>query len=172
MRPEEFAKLVIEIHIKGDGRVKLPENLTGVEVDKAGAFVSLKTADDELRGCIGTIAPTRDSIIEEILYNAVSAATQDPRFTPVTAQELDGIKYSVDVLHPPERVKSLDELDPKVYGIIVSSESGRQALLLPDLEGLDTIEKQVAACMRKAGIPLDEKISVQKFKVDRYARQQ
>lgn len=171
MRPEEFARLVIESHIKGNTTPELPQKLTGVDVDKAGAFVSLKTANDELRGCIGTILATRDSVIEEVMHNAISSATKDPRFPPVNEHELDNIKYSVDILHEPERIKTLDELDPKVYGIIVSSESGRQALLLPDLEGLDTIEKQVAACMRKAGIALEEKISVQRFKVDRYSQQ-
>jgi len=171
MRPEEFARLIIENHIRGKGKPELPKTLTGVEVNKAGAFVSLKTANGELRGCIGTILATRDSVIEEVMHNAISSATRDPRFSPVEAHELDSLKYSVDILHPPERVKSLDELDPKVYGIIVSAESGRQALLLPDLEGLDTIEKQVAACMRKAGILLEEKISVQKFKVDRYSQE-
>ncbi len=171
MRPEEFAKSIIENHIKGKGKPKLPKQLTGVEVDKAGAFVSLKTAQGDLRGCIGTILATRDSVIDEVMHNAISSATKDPRFPSVEAHELDGLQYSVDILHPPERVKSLDELDPKIYGIIVSSESGRQALLLPDLEGLDTIEKQVAACMRKAGIALEEKISVQRFKVDRYSQE-
>ncbi len=171
MRPEEFAKLVIENHVKGRAKPELPEKLTGVEVGRAGAFVSLKTGDGGLRGCIGTILATRDSVIEEILHNAVSSASKDPRFPPVEEHELNDLRYSVDILHPPERVKSLDELDPKVYGIVVSSETGRQALLLPDLEGLDTIEKQVAACMRKAGIALEEKISVQRFKVDRYSRE-
>lgn len=170
MRPDEFAKLIIESHIKRKNSPKLPKKLTGVEISKAGAFVSLKTPDGNLRGCIGTIQATRSSIIEEIMHNAISSATKDPRFPPLQEQELDGLKYSVDVLHPPERVKSLDELDPKTYGIIINSETGRQALLLPDLEGLDTTEKQVAACMKKAGIPLDEKISVQRFKVDRYSQ--
>ncbi|OGI01419.1 MAG: AmmeMemoRadiSam system protein A [Candidatus Melainabacteria bacterium GWF2_37_15] len=170
MRPEEFARLVIENHVKGNGKPELPIKLTGVDVEKAGAFVSLKTLDGDLRGCIGTIAPTRESVVEEIMHNAISSATKDPRFPPVQEFELDSLKYSVDVLHLSEKVSSLDELDPKVYGIIVSSEKGRQALLLPDLEGLDTIEKQVAACMRKAGISLEEKIAVQRFKVDRFSQ--
>ena len=169
MKPHELAKLTIEKHIKGDGMPEIPQKLTGVDVNSAGAFVSIKTLDGDLRGCIGTILATRKSVIEEVMHNAISSATKDPRFTPIEEFELDNLQYSVDILHEPERVKSLDQLDPKTYGIIISSESGKQALLLPDLEGLDTIEKQVTACMRKAGIPLNEKISVQRFKVDRYS---
>ncbi len=169
MRPEKLARLIIESHIKNDGEPEIPDMLTGVEIEKAGAFVSIKTIDGDLRGCIGTILATEDSVIQEIKNNAISSATRDPRFPPVREVELKNLKYSVDILHAPERIKSLAELDPFIYGIIVSSDSGRQALLLPDLEGLDTVEKQLTACMRKAIISMDEKISIQRFKVDRYS---
>lgn len=169
MRPEQLARLTIEKHIKNELDLKIPEKLIDVNIKKAGSFVSIKTHDNDLRGCIGTILATRNSVIEEIMANAVSSATRDPRFPPVEEFELNNLKYSVDILHEPERVKSLEELDPKNYGIIVSSESQKQALLLPDLEGLDTVEKQIIACMKKAGIDMHEKISVQRFKVDRYS---
>ena len=169
MRPEELARLTVENYIKKTGKTEIPDKLTGVEVEEAGAFVTIKTLNGDLRGCIGTILATRDSVIDEIINNAISSATRDPRFSPVKESELKNLKYSVDILHKPERVKSLDELNPEIYGIIVSSESNKQALLLPALEGLDTIEKQISACMRKAGINPNEKISIQKFKVDRYS---
>lgn len=169
MKPEEFARYVIENHIKKEKNLKLPSMLTGVEVHKAGAFVSIKTLEDELRGCIGTISPTEKSVIDEVKNNAIASATKDPRFPPVEPSELEKLKYSVDILYPPEKVRDLKELDPMVYGIIITSQSGKRALLLPDLEGLDTVEKQVAACMRKAGIAFEEKITVQRFKVDRHS---
>lgn len=169
MRPEELARLTVENHIKYNKMPEMPTKLLEVNADKAGAFVSIKTKGGDLRGCIGTIQATRDSVIEEIMNNAVSSATKDPRFPTIEESELDKLKYSVDILHEAERVNNFNELDPKVYGIIVSSASGKQALLLPALEGLDTVEKQVSACMRKAGIPQKERISVYKFKVDRYS---
>lgn len=167
MRPNEFAKAVVESHIKGNDLPTIPQ-LSEVEVSKAGAFVSIKTHDGDLRGCIGTIQATRDSVIDEVMHNAISSATRDPRFPPIEEFELENLKFSVDILHAPERVQSLDQLDPLTYGVIVSSLDGRQALLLPDLEGLDTVEKQVSACMNKGGIGPSEKIIVHRFKVDRY----
>ena len=169
MRPEKFARFIIENHIKKTGKPELPKKLTDVEVQQAGAFVSIKTIDDDLRGCIGTILSSRNSVIEEVMNNAISSATRDPRFPEVEESELENLKYSVDILHEPERVNDFKQLDPNIYGIIVSSATGKQALLLPDLEGLDTTEKQLAACMRKAGIAMDESVSIQRFKVDRYS---
>lgn len=169
MRPEKFARSIVENYIKQDGEFDIPEKLTDVEVNKAGAFVSIKTFEGDLRGCIGTILATEDSVIEEIKNNAIASATRDPRFPEVKEAELDFLRYSVDILHEPEKVQDINELDPKVYGIIVSSKSGKQALLLPDLDGLDTTEKQLTACIRKAGIKMKEDISVQRFKVDRYS---
>ncbi len=169
MKPEKFARLTIEKHIKQEGKLEIPKKLTGIEIDKAGAFVSIKTTKGDLRGCIGTIQATKDSIIDEIMTNAISAATADPRFQPVKASELDDLKYSVDVLHYPEPIKDFNELDPKVYGIIVYSAPEKRALLLPDLEGIDTVQKQVVACMQKAGIKPEERIFVHRFKVDRFS---
>ena len=119
-----------------------------------------------LRGCIGTIAPTASTLAEEIVHNAIQAATADPRFPAMTADELDGLDISVDVLHEPEPA-TLEDLDPRVWGVIVSSD-WRRGLLLPDLEGVDTAEDQVLISMRKAGIGPGEQISLQRFRVDRY----
>ena len=168
MHPAELARLTVETYIKTYKTPSAPEKLTGVEIKQAGAFVSIKTNDNELRGCIGTILSTEDSIIKEIINNAVSAATRDPRFPAIIEEELEGLKYSVDILHPPERAFTIEELDPKNYGIIVISETGKQGLLLPDLEGVDTVEQQIMICQRKAGMSNSEKFYLKKFKVDRY----
>jgi AmmeMemoRadiSam system protein A len=134
--------------------------------DRAGAFVSLHM-NGILRGCIGTIGPTCPTLAEEIAHNAVQAATADPRFPPVGAAELDGLDIKVDVLHPAESVGSMEDLDPKVYGVITTC-GWRRGLLLPDLDGVDTCEEQVAIAMTKAGIATGEPVSLERFKVDRY----
>jgi AmmeMemoRadiSam system protein A len=132
----------------------------------AGVFVSIKK-HGELRGCIGTFMPTRMSVAEEIVANAISSATQDPRFMPVEASELGDLEYSVDVLTEPEPVRSIDQLDPKEYGVIV--ECGfRRGLLLPDLEGVDNVEEQIEICRAKAGISAEEPIRLYRFQVKRF----
>lgn len=133
---------------------------------KAGAFVSLKKFG-HLRGCIGTIEPTKDSLIEEIIQNAVSAAVNDPRFEPVTIEEMADIIISVDVLEKSEKVLSLKELNPQIYGVIVSC-GRKRGLLLPDLPGINTPEEQVEIARRKAGIRSEEKVVLERFKVTRY----
>lgn len=133
---------------------------------KKGVFVTLHK-NNNLRGCIGTYSPLRDNIIEEIIMNAISSSTEDPRFPPVSVKELPFIEYSVDILEDPEEVKNLDDLDPKIYGIIVSK-GFRRGLLLPDIEGVDTVDEQLRISKLKAGInPLDEDVQIYKFKVTR-----
>jgi uncharacterized protein len=140
----------------------LPQELAG----KAGVFVSLKKRG-QLRGCIGTFGPTQPTIAAEIIHNAVSAGTQDPRFEPVQPDELDELAISVDILSEPERVDGLADLDPKRYGVIVRH-GRRSGLLLPDLEGVDQVEEQVAIAMQKAGISPREEIELYRFSVTRY----
>lgn len=168
MKPAELARSTVEKYIKERQVIKSPQSLPGIEVDKAGTFVSIKTGTGDLRGCIGTIFPTKENIIDEIIHNAIAAATRDPRFEEIRRQELNNLKYSVDILFPPEPVQSIEELNPKTHGIIIMSKSGRQALLLPDLEGVDTVEDQIMICRRKAGISQNEPIVVRKFNVKRY----
>ena len=134
--------------------------------DRAGVFVSIHK-DGKLRGCIGTFLPTRENIAQEIIGNAVSAATRDPRFDPVSRRELKYLEINVDVLSAPEKIESRAELDVKRYGVIVSSGS-RRGLLLPDLDGVDTVDEQVAIAMRKGGIREGEKISLERFEVVRH----
>lgn len=132
---------------------------------RAGAFVSLHR-DGALRGCIGTIAPTRDSLAEEVAANAIQAATADPRFPSLSERELADLDVKVDVLQPPESC-SLNDLDPERYGVIVTS-GLRRGLLLPDLEGVDDVATQVSIAMQKAGISPGEQCSIERFRVDRY----
>ena len=146
-----------------------PANAGGSDLSaRAGCFVSIKTRDGDLRGCIGTIDPVKDSLAEEIIANAVSAATRDPRFPPVRRDELPNLKYSVDVLSAPEPC-TLGDLDPKTYGVIVENESGRRGLLLPDLEGIKAATEQVEIASRKAGIPPGSPVKLFRFRADRYA---
>ena len=141
----------------------LPDALTRT---RAGAFVSIHK-QGRLRGCIGTVAPVRDSLAEEIIANAVSAAVRDPRFDPIRPDELPLLEISVDVLGEPEDIASETELDVKRYGVIVSR-GPRRGLLLPDLDGVDTPEQQVSIARQKAGIGPGEKVSLQRFEVVRH----
>ena len=142
----------------------LPEEMYSA---RAGVFVSLKE-EGKLRGCIGTIAPVRGSVAEEIIENAVSAAVRDPRFHAVEPEELERLVYSVDVLGETETIDSPEELDVKRYGVVVSR-GRRRGLLLPNLEGVDTVEEQIDIARRKAGIPEDaEDIRLERFEVVRH----
>jgi len=134
---------------------------------RAGCFVSLKKGG-QLRGCIGTIAPTRESLAEEIVRNAIAAATEDPRFPPLAPGELAGLEVSVDVLGEPEPIEGPGDLDPKRYGVIVEKEH-RRGLLLPDLEGVDTVAEQVSIASRKAGLrPGAPGLKLYRFEVTRH----
>ena len=144
-----------------------PETLPPELQAKAGAFVSLKRGG-ELRGCIGTVEPVRQTLAEEVINNAVSAGLKDPRFQPVNLEELDSLTVSVDVLSPMERINSEAELDPKVYGVLVRS-GYRSGLLLPDLEGIDTAAEQVEIARRKAGIAPNEPVELYRFTVTRHS---
>ena len=134
--------------------------------DRAGVFVSIHE-DGRLRGCIGTFLPTRENIAREIISNAVSASTRDPRFDAVRPDELDKLEINVDVLSAPEKISGPEELDVKRYGVIVSSGSKR-GLLLPDLDGVDTVEEQIDIARRKGGIREGEKITLERFEVVRH----
>lgn len=163
----KLARLSLETYVRTGIYAELPENLPEEMLNRrAGVFVSLKKYG-QLRGCIGTISPVTGCIAEEIIRNAVSAGTEDPRFSPVTERELGELVYSVDVLAEPEPIESMDELDPKKYGVIVTS-GRRRGLLLPNLEGIDTPEQQVSIALQKAGIRPDEPYTMQRFEVVRH----
>ncbi|MBQ5804723.1 MAG: AmmeMemoRadiSam system protein A [Erysipelotrichaceae bacterium] len=141
----------------------IDEELTG---RRAGTFVSIHK-EGLLRGCIGTIAPTRKNVAQEIIANAVSACSRDPRFSPVGEDELKDLEISVDVLGETEDISSPEELDVKRYGVIVSC-GERRGLLLPDLDGVDTVEEQIDIARKKGGIGKDEDYTLQRFEVIRH----
>jgi len=162
-----LARKSLEMYVADNTVIDVPD-VQPVEMAKkrAGVFVSIKKSG-QLRGCIGTVSPVRRNIAEEIIHNAISAGTEDPRFNAVEETELDSLVYSVDVLGEAELINSLDELDVKRYGVIVKS-GRRSGLLLPDLEGVDTPEKQVSIALQKAGIKPSEKYTMERFEVIRY----
>lgn len=163
----ELAKRAVEEYVKNKNILKCPKDLPDIMKRQAGVFVCLKK-NGALRGCIGTFQPCKENICEEIVRNAVSAATEDPRFYPVEEDELEELSYSVDVLSEPEPVKDISELDPKKYGVIVTK-GYRKGLLLPDLEGVDTVEEQLRIAKLKAGIdPDDSDVTIFRFTVERY----
>ncbi|MBI4675521.1 MAG: AmmeMemoRadiSam system protein A [Chloroflexi bacterium] len=137
--------------------------------ERAGAFVSIHKKNGDLRGCVGTFMPVRANLAEEVIENAIASATRDPRFYPVQAWELGSLEISVDVLSEPEPIQSVHELDPQVYGVIVSDADGaRRGLLLPMLEQVQTAEQQIAIARQKAFIGADEPIQLARFRVRRY----
>ena len=160
-----LAKKTVETYVR-EGETPEPEELAPEMKQKAGVFVSIHKSG-ELRGCIGTFEPTQKNVAEEIIANAVSSATRDPRFPPVAPDELKDLDYSVDVLTKPEPIASKDQLDPKKYGVIVEA-GWQRGLLLPDLEGVDTVDYQIDICRQKAGIEPDESIKLYRFKEKRY----
>jgi AmmeMemoRadiSam system protein A len=168
VRGEELtalARRAIEAFISTGEILKAPEELL---IEPAACFVSIKTDEGSLRGCIGTIEPAQKSLAEEIIANAISAATRDPRFQPVDAAELSHLRYSVDVLCEPEPA-TFDGLDPKIYGVIVEDTRGtRRGLLLPDIEGVETASQQVEIAARKAGIAPGSPLKLSRFCVERF----
>jgi AmmeMemoRadiSam system protein A len=161
----ELARKAVEKYVL-QRKIFRPRKLTPEMKKRAGVFVSIKKHGG-LRGCIGTFSPTMANVAEEIVVNAVSSATRDPRFMPVEPSELPDLEYSVDILSEPEPVSGVDQLDPRKYGVIV--ECGyRRGLLLPDLEGVDEVQEQLEICRAKAGIAADEPIRLYRFRVQRF----
>ena len=169
----KLARDTIESYVRRNKVVAVPaeEELTPEMKQQAGVFVSIKKRG-QLRGCIGTIEPAEENVAQEIIRNAISAATRDPRFPPVSSEELDELDISVDVLTAPEAIESLEQLDPQRYGLIVQSLESpwKRGLLLPDLPGIQTAEEQFHHTkVYKAGIADDEEpIQMYRFEVLRY----
>ncbi|MGB2762017.1 MAG: AmmeMemoRadiSam system protein A [Minisyncoccales bacterium] len=180
-----IAKKAVEIYINQGEIIKPPKDLPKEFLnEKAGVFVNIEN-QGKLRGCIGTYLPTKENIAREIIHNAIAAATEDYRFSPIQEEELPELSYTVYVLDKPEQIKSIDELDPKKYGILVKSQSfspgsdvifepapranSKSGLLLPDLEGINTVEKQISVACQKGGINPDlEKIIIYRFTVEKF----
>ncbi len=162
----DLAGTVIRTFVTSGRVPPAPDPLPDMMQGKAGVFVSIKKRGG-LRGCIGTYSPTEATIAHEIIANAVKSATEDPRFPPVGIDELDDLEISVDVLTEPEPCDE-SQLDPARYGVIVES-GWRRGLLLPDLEGVDTVGEQVSIARRKAGIGPGEPVRIFRFTVQRHS---
>ena len=163
----KLARASAEYFVKNGKVMEVPDWVPDEILNaKAGAFVSVHKFG-ALRGCIGTILPTKDNLAQEIVRNAVSAVSEDPRFEAVEPGELKWLEINVDVLSEPEKIKSKDELDVKKYGVIVQS-GYKRGLLLPDLDGVDTVDQQVSIAMRKGGISPGDKIELFRFEVVRH----
>jgi AmmeMemoRadiSam system protein A len=162
----KLAKETAETYVREGRTLELPDKLAPEMKETAGVFVSIHKFG-ELRGCIGTFEPAEKNVAEEVIANAISSATRDPRFPHVAPNELKDLSYSVDVLTRPKPVASRDQLDPKKYGVIVECGS-RRGLLLPDLEGVESVDYQISVCCRKAGIMSDEPINLYCFEVKRH----
>jgi AmmeMemoRadiSam system protein B/AmmeMemoRadiSam system protein A len=161
-----LARETVENYVR-EGKVpSVPKNLTPEMKEKAGVFVSIHRLG-ALRGCIGTFEPQQANVAEEIITNAVSSATSDPRFPPIALEELKELDYSVDVLTEPESVDDKSQLDARKYGVIVEA-GWRRGLLLPDLEGVDSVDYQIEICRQKGGISRDEPVNLYRFEVKRY----
>jgi len=168
IHPAALARMAVQSHCRGKPLPPAPRGGAENVYDRpAACFVSIKTVSGELRGCMGTIHPVKATLSEEIICNAVEACSRDPRFPPISPDELDHLVFSVDILSEPVPVSKLSELDPRRYGVMVSSGGGK-GVLLPDLEGVDTVEQQISIAMRKAGISREEPLDLFRFTVERH----
>lgn len=170
-RKESFlvrlARETLENYVLGRPRPEIkPGDIPGEFKRRAAVFVSIKK-NGQLRGCIGTVSPQQDNLVKEVMHNAISAGVHDPRFYPVRPEELDELTYSVDVLSEPEPINDINQLDPKKYGVIVRS-GHKSGLLLPNLEGIDTVQEQLRIAKEKAGIAPNEEVALERFEVARY----
>lgn len=183
-----LAKSAIETYINKKRIIEVPNDLPKEMMEKkSGTFITIEK-NGNLRGCIGTYLPTKENIAEEIIHNAIAAATEDYRFGPVQEEELPSLTYSVYILEKPELVKDIKELNPQKYGIIVKTTPiaypngtdvvfnghfvSKSALLLPDLDGIETIEQQISITCQKGGIdPSKEKIIIYKFTAEKFTEE-
>ena len=163
----QLARKTVEEYVRTGKKIRIPEGLSGEMLERrAGVFVSIKK-EGRLRGCIGTIQAVYPSIAQEIIENGVSAATRDPRFSPIEPEELNKLTITVDVLGDTEKIDSPDKLDVRRYGVVVTK-GFKRGLLLPNLEGVDTVEEQIAIAKQKAGIGEQEQAELERFEVVRH----
>ncbi|MDD5489182.1 MAG: AmmeMemoRadiSam system protein A [Candidatus Moranbacteria bacterium] len=166
----QLAKSAIEEYVKHRKIIDIPENLPPEFYEKkGGVFVSIHQRK-ELRGCIGTYLPAHKNLAEEIILNAIAAGSRDNRFFPIKEEELSGLSIEASLLSKPEKISRLDELDPKKYGVIVKCPDGRAGLLLPDLDGIDSVDQQLSIASQKGGInpDIDKNEEIYRFTVEKY----
>jgi AmmeMemoRadiSam system protein A len=164
-----LARLAVETFVTEHRIIEPPSVAVSSSLGQSSAcFVCIKTADRKLRGCVGTVEPEQSSLAAEVVYNAIKAATRDPRFRPVSAPELRQLRYSVDILDCLEPTR-IEDLNPVVFGVVVVDGSGtRRGLLLPDIEGIGTAEEQIGVASRKAGIESHEPLKLYRFRTRRF----
>ena len=162
-----LAYKAIETYLKTGRVMSMPDPLPAELAEPGAVFVSLHSDDGMLRGCRGTITPTEPNLAEAIIQTAIASATDDPRFPPMTTSELAGLDVKVDVLSELEPVADVSQLDEKVYGVVIKS-GWRRALLLPDIEAVDSVPRQLELVRRKAGIGPNESVELYRFTVTRY----
>jgi AmmeMemoRadiSam system protein A len=170
LSPDTLAKIALETYLRQSTVIFPPVDLPSYLKVKAGSFVSLKTRQGQLRGCIGTIEPIYENVAIEIIHNAIKAATKDYRFNPVEVRELESLVYSVDILSPLEPITDLTNHDVQIYGLMIEAGQGRRGVLLPALPGIDTAEIQLIALQQKVGISPDTPIKMSRFSVNRYGQ--
>jgi AmmeMemoRadiSam system protein A len=163
----DLAKLAIRNMVLNHSETTVPLHTPQHLLEtKAGVFVSIHK-QGQLRGCIGTITPTQPNVALEIITCAIWACTEDPRFSPVKANELEQLEIHVDLLGSPEKINGPEALDIHRYGVIVVI-GDRKGLLLPDLEGINSVSQQISIALQKAGISLDEDYQLERFEVIRH----
>jgi AmmeMemoRadiSam system protein A len=171
MSPQEVARIAVETFVREQRLFDPAPSLEGILADRAGVFVTLRTAGGLLRGCVGTIVPVHLTVAGEIVQNAIKAAVDDPRFAPVALDELPDLRYGVDVLSAPETISGVADLDPDQYGIIIETLDGhRRAVLLPRIDGIQTAEEQWFAVHMKAGIQPGSEVAAKRFTVRRFGK--
>ncbi len=168
--PPDLAREAVENFLENKEIMEPPRELSNFYRGMAGAFVSIKKQDGSLRGCIGTLEPTQENLAREIIRNAIQSAFKDPRFSPVSRSELQDLVFSVDIIHPPEPVESMDQLDHKEYGVIVEK-GGQKGVLLPDLEGINSVEEQLEIARMKAGLTGVSDFLLKRFRVERFIQE-
>ena len=169
--PHLLARLAVERYVAEGVTIPGPSRPDGVLGERAGAFVTIRGTAGCLRGCIGTIQPVCENVADEIIQNAISAATRDPRFPVISRKELQDLAYGVDVLSAPEPARGVEDLDPRIFGVIIETPDGsRRALLLPGIAGIETNEEQWRAVHSKAGIKEGTPVRVDRFTVRRFGK--
>lgn len=161
-----LARQAVEQHVLTQVLLTPPDNPAARLKEPGAAFVTLRVGKT-LRGCIGTLHPIKPTLANEIIANAVAAATSDPRFPPVAAEELAGLFYEVDIMGPLEAANGEVDLDPEQYGVVVEAGS-RRGVLLPAIEGVTSARQQVAIARAKALIRPNEAVTLYRFIVTRF----
>ncbi|MFP4620546.1 MAG: AmmeMemoRadiSam system protein A [Bacteroidales bacterium] len=129
---------------------------------KLPCFVSIYSNGD-LRGRKGSVEPKHNSLYNEIIENAVSSVEETNKTDPLKEEELDNITLTVDVLSNPKPVENKSFLKPGKHGIIIEDDGGKKAFVLPETDGIETVEQQMQAARKKAGI--DEKVPENELKL-------